>query len=321
MPLTVGAADQLEGLREVRVALALALAGQLAGRPAEGLEERVLHLAVGDLGGPGALGQAVERRGRAGHGRDGVEQHLGGQELGEGVREVDGVVGVQLVGPGAELVGPADEDRADQRLEVEAALDEVGGQAVEQLVVGGGVGVAEVVDRLDDPPAHQVEPDAVDQALGEERVVGPGQPGGEPHAAVGGLGVVEAPGRPGPWASSPGRSGAGGPRRRAAAKIDLLVGQVALLLADPGEEGGEAVVVVLRPALERVVVALGALDADAEEELGGRLDRVLRVAADPVVVGRRVLEGRAVGREQLADELVHRHVPLEAASRSQRWKT
>ena len=56
------AADELQGLREVRVALALALAGQLAGRPAEGLEERVLHLAVGDLRGPGALGQAVERR-------------------------------------------------------------------------------------------------------------------------------------------------------------------------------------------------------------------------------------------------------------------
>ena len=47
------AADQLEGLREVRVALALAFAGQLAGGPAEGLEERVVHLAVGDLAWPG----------------------------------------------------------------------------------------------------------------------------------------------------------------------------------------------------------------------------------------------------------------------------
>ena len=83
------AADQLQGLREVRVALALALAGQLAGGAAEGLEERVLHLAVGDLGGPGPLGQAVERGDRAGDGRDRVEQDLGRQELGEGVREVE----------------------------------------------------------------------------------------------------------------------------------------------------------------------------------------------------------------------------------------
>ena len=80
-------------------------------------------------------------------------------------------------------------------------------------------------------------------------------------------------------------------------------GRFALLPADPREEGGEAVVVVLRPALERVVVALGALDPDAQEELGRRLDRVLRVAADPVVVGGRVPEGRAVGGQQLADEL------------------
>ena len=35
-----GPADQLQRLRKIRVAFALAFAGQLAGRPAEGLEER-----------------------------------------------------------------------------------------------------------------------------------------------------------------------------------------------------------------------------------------------------------------------------------------
>ena len=92
---------------------------------------------------------------------------------------------------------------------------------------------------------------------------------------------------------------------------DLLLRQVPLLAADLREEGGEAVVVVLGPPLEGVVVALGALDADPQEELGGRLDGGLRVAADPVVVGRRVRVGRAVGGQERADELVHRHVPLE----------
>ena len=59
-------ADQLQGLREVRVALALAFAGQLAGGAAERLQEGVLHLAVGDLGGTRAAGKSVEgrRRGR-----------------------------------------------------------------------------------------------------------------------------------------------------------------------------------------------------------------------------------------------------------------
>src|SRR5437588_274005 len=49
-------------------------------------------------------------------------------------------------------------------------------------------------------------------------------------------------------------------------------GVVALL--HPGEERGQAVIVVLRPALERVVVALGALHADPEEQLRRRLAQV-----------------------------------------------
>ena len=49
LPLTVAPADKLEGLRQVRVALAVALAGQFTRGAAEGLEERVVHLAVGHL--------------------------------------------------------------------------------------------------------------------------------------------------------------------------------------------------------------------------------------------------------------------------------
>ncbi len=98
---------------------------------------------------------------------------------------------LSLVGPSAELIGPADQDRADQGLEVELHRDELGGQAVEQLVVRGGVGVAEVIHRLDDPPADQVIPDPVDQALGEERIGGTGEPGGEGHPAVRHRRVIE----------------------------------------------------------------------------------------------------------------------------------
>ena len=56
----------------------------------------------------------------------------------------------------------------------------------------------------------------------------------------------------------------------AAARIedDRLAVVFTLLAADLGEERREAVVVVLGPAVEGVVVALGALDPDSHEDLG-----------------------------------------------------
>ena len=94
----------------------------------------------------------------------------------------------------------------------------------------------------------------------------------------------------------------------AAVEDDDLARVLGLLAADLGEEGGEAVVVVHRPAVERMVVALGALDAHAHEDLGGVLGELQRVGLDLVVVGGGVLERAAVGAEQLLDDLVHRHV-------------
>ena len=146
------------------------------------------------------------------------------------------------------------------------------GQAVEQLVVARRVRVAEVVDRLDDPPADQVKPDPVDQALGEERVVGARQPGCQADAPVRCVGrVVEDRAAQGLGLHRP--AGARLADVARAGGVDhLLIGQVALLAADLREERREAVIVVLRPALERVIVALGALDPDAQEELGRGLD-------------------------------------------------
>ena len=75
-------------------------------------------------------------------------------------------------------------------------------------------------------------------------------------------------------------------------------------MTDAGEERGHAVVVVLRPALERMVVALGALHANAEEELGGRFRQILRIACDAVKISRRVGERASPGNQQIADDLV-----------------
>ena len=58
-------------------------------------------------------------------------------------------------------------------------------------------------------------------------------------------------------------------------ELVLVVGVAAAVLedlvVDAGEDVGPAVVVVLRPAVEGVVVALGALEAGAEEDLGDGL--------------------------------------------------
>ena len=89
---------------------------------------------------------------------------------------------------------------------------------------------------------------------------------------------------------------------------DRLAIIFARLAADLREERGEAVVVVHRPAVERMVVALGALRAHAHEDLGHVLGGLQRVAFDLVEVGRRVLERAAVGAEQLLHHLVERHV-------------
>ena len=163
-------------------------------------------------------------------------------------------------------------------------------EAVEQRVVAGGVGVAEVVDRLDDPAPDQVKPDPVDQALGEERVAGARQPGRQADPPVLGRRVVEDRAAQGLGLHRP-----AGARlvdvARSGGVDDFFFREVALLATDLREERGETVIVVLRPALEGVVMALGALDAHAQEELGRGLDGRFGVATDAVIVGGRVLEG------------------------------
>ena len=45
--------------------------------------------------------------------------------------------------------------------EVESTVDQFVRQRVEQRRIAGRVGGAEIVDRIDDPAAHQVKPDPV----------------------------------------------------------------------------------------------------------------------------------------------------------------
>ena len=185
--------------------------------------------------------------------------------------------------------------------------DEVAVRAVQQRAVDRRVGGAEVVVRIDEAAAHQVIPDAVDLRAGEERVVRPGHPVGQGLQAVGVRGEVPASRRRGSAAAAARRCAGASPRLRAAIEHDLLAVELVLVelvaavvlddaVLDAGEERGQAVIVVLRPAVERVVVALGALQADAEEHLGRRLGARLRIAQGAVVVGRRAAVGAAAAR-------------------------
>ena len=90
-------------------------------------------------------------------------------------------------------------------------------ERVEQRRVRRRIRVAEVVDRLDDAPAHQVEPDAVGQVPGELAVV-PREPVGQVVERVGRRRPSDGRGRAAASVPSSRRSGAGrsagGPRGR-----------------------------------------------------------------------------------------------------------
>ena len=83
------------------------------------------------------------------------------------------------------------------------------------------------------------------------------------------------------------------------------------LAADLAEEGDEAAVVGHRPAVERMIVALRALDAGAEERLRGVLRELQRIDFQLVVVRRGIIEVRAGGGDELARHLVDGHIFFE----------
>ena len=176
------AVDEVEGLAQADLARPLALAGALAGRAAEEVEEAAGgDLGVGELVGaeadgdrPGTSAGGPRRR----RSRRGAARPSGGG--GSRARSWHRVVAVEGIGRDRRLVGPRPRDRPHQVAEVEAVRDEVPLEPVEQLGVGRGVARADVVDRVDDPPAEEVAPDPVRRRSGEVRVLGGRQPVGEP---------------------------------------------------------------------------------------------------------------------------------------------
>src|SRR5438128_1051178 len=75
-------------------------------------------------------------------------------------------------------------------------------------------------------------------------------------------------------------------------------------VTDARKNGGPGVIVILGPAVEWMIVALGTLEARAQEELGGGLSAGDGVAIGAIVVGGGIDIGAAAGGEHFADELV-----------------
>src|SRR5437762_14291556 len=92
---------------------------------------------------------------------------------------------------------------------------------------------------------------------------------------------------------------------------EQLVAAWRLLALHTVEKRGKPKIVVLRPALERMVVALGTLQASAEEKLRNRLNRVLGIGRGAVKIRRGMVERAAAGRKQLPGELIIGHVRFQ----------
>ena len=307
-----GSIQQAERLRQAHLRLPLALAGGFAVRFAEQVEEaldphaRRHHVRVGKRRGVEVLGQGVDLETGAGGAGNGVGQLLGAEPPRFVMGEVDPVVLVPLVRLEGRLIGPGGGDRPHQVAEVKVVLDQVGGQRVQEGCVDWLVRGADVVDRVDDAAAHEVAPDAVRDRGREVRVLRRRQPVGERGPASETLTEVRRA-----LDRHQVLRRHDGVRLRvqllvvpALVEDDLLAGAEARADAEAGEEGGHLEVLVLGPALEGVVVALGADHPHAHEELGRGLHRLLRIAGGAVVAGGRLIEGAARGGDQFADELV-----------------
>ena len=226
-----------------------------------------------------------------------------------GVREV-GVVGRR-----AELIKLGRENRAHQVLQVVTVLTEVRRQRVEERLIHGRIGGAEIVHRLDHAAPEERRPDAVDRALCEKRIVGVGQPIGQrqPGIAIVRRGEFGGIGRP-------------GFHHRVRQRMpDIATGrevkhlgarrngwrQPGALLLHRTEERRELVEVVLAPFLVRMMMALGALQPHPEKQLAEHRRQLRRLASVTIHHGWTIVMVAPFGRDDGARELIEGQILAE----------
>ena len=187
-----------------------------------------------------------------------------------------------------ELVRLRRADRPHEVLDVVVVRDEVGGDLVEELGHRRRVDGAHVVDRVVEAATEEVPPHAIDERLGEPRVLARGHPRRERLARAVALLEIGAVERGGLRLRD--RRDVGVLREAVpdlAEVDDLDAPHVAHRLAAIDgvdamvqERRGEAAKVVLLPLLGLVVVALRALDLHAEEHARRVAREVLRRALE-----------------------------------------
>ncbi len=89
---------------------------------------------------------------------------------------------------------------------------------------------------------------------------------------------------------------------------DFFVQPSARLAVHAIEERGQAIEIVLRPILKRMVMALGTLNSRAKKKLRRRLRGLDRLVTSTVIIGRRVVVRAALRRQQFTGKLVERRV-------------
>jgi len=208
---------------------------------------------------------------------EGVGHLLGGQTPHGETRVMD-VLHVGFVARNldrAELIGSRIHDRPQQMLEVVLVLEEVSGQSVEQLRVARGVRRPHVVERLDQTAALKYPQKRLTRFFAKNGLSAAViQSASLTRRSIGS--VISAP--------SSGRDLTTPPF----ARMRLLAGRFQVdtfsrpkmpnswlfLRAEANEKRGHAVIIVLAPLFERVMMAFGTADAHSEEELRGRLGPV-----------------------------------------------
>ena len=185
---------------------------------------------------------------------------------------------------------------------------------VEQFLVRGRIGDPHVVFRIDQAAAEEVLPVAVDQRRGEELVVLGGHPVDQrlPRIVVG-----RDRGRLGAQSGGRNRLLRLGIGRRGSAPVihdPLFANLRARLALHAREEGREAVVVLLAPLFERMVMAAGTLDSQAQEQLGRVFDLLVAVLHFAIPGHRRVLADFAGRGQQLPHDLVVGNVGVQAVA-------
>ena len=266
-----------------------------------------LEIGSGKLGRFHAGWHPNELHGPSGHQSKSIDQLFRGQHARLVMRKIAEIFFVETCCPGGGLVGVAVEDGAQEVATIIAAFTKVVRQSVQQGRIAGGIGVPEIIKGLHNPPSHQMRPDPVGLYPGKEGILRPGQPLGEGITPVEGRRHVHHARLRGP-----GTHFLSGGRMSDFAILlgidDQFLSLTRLLTFYPVKECRQAVVVVLGPALERMIVTLGALDPGSEEQLGRSLHRIQRVPRSPIVVGSGMHQAASPGGQDLAGKPVVWHV-------------